>query len=82
MARCHALEQEFFRNLLKQHGSDKEKAETLLKFHKQYIGLYSRIAKRMGVDASYVSRVANGENQSENLRRALLSELGLMQGAA
>ncbi len=47
MARCHALEQEFFRNLL-----------------------------------SYVSRVANGENQSENLRRALLSELGLMQGAA
>ena len=68
---------------LKQHGSDKkEEAETLLNFRKQDIGLYSRIAKRMGVDASYVSRVANGENQSENLRRALLSELGLMQGAA
>ena len=66
----------------KQHGSDKEKAETLLNFHKQYIGLYSRIAKRMGVDASYVSRVANGEHQSEKLRRALLSELGLMQAAA
>src|SRR6266849_10919407 len=46
----------------KQQGSDKEKAETLLNIHKQYIGLYSRIAKRMGVEASYVSRVANGEH--------------------
>jgi hypothetical protein len=70
------------RSQSKQHGSDKEKAETLLNFHKPYIGLYSRIAKRMGVDASYVSLVANGEHQSEKLRRALLSELGLMQGAA
>jgi hypothetical protein len=65
------------------HGPDKEEAETLLDLHKQYIGLYySCIAKRLGVDASYINRVANGEHQSEKLRRALLSELGLMQGAA
>ena len=62
--------------------SQSKQAETLLNFHKQYLGLYSRIAKRMGVDASYVSLVANGEHQSEKLRRALLSELGLMQAAA
>jgi transcriptional regulator with XRE-family HTH domain len=66
----------------KQHGSDKEEAETLLNLHKQYIGLHSRIAKRLGVDASYVSRIANGERQSEKLRLALLSELGLTQAAA
>jgi len=67
----------------KQHGPDKEDAETLLDLHKQYIRLYySCIAKRLGVNASYINRVANGEHQSEKLRRALLSELGLMQAAA
>jgi len=67
----------------KQQGPDKEEAETLLDLHKQYIRLYySCIAKRLGVDASYINRVANGEHQSETLRRALLSELGLMQAAA
>ena len=67
----------------KQHGSDKQEAETLLDLHKQYIRLYcSCIAKRLGVNASYINRVANGEHQSEKLRRALLSELGLMQAAA
>ena len=55
----------------KQHGPDKEEAETLLDLHKQYIRLYySCIAKRLGVDASYINRVANGEHQSEKLRRA------------
>jgi len=68
---------------LKQQVSDKkEEAETLLNFRKQDIGLYSRIAKRMGVDASYISRVANGEYQTEKLRHIFLSELGIMQGAA
>jgi hypothetical protein len=67
----------------KQHGPDKKEAATLLDLHKQYIRLYySCIAKRLGVDASYINRVANGEHQSERLRRALLSELGLMQAAA
>src|SRR5712692_8494510 len=67
----------------KRHGADKEEAETLLDLQKQYIRLYySCIAKRLGVNASYINRVANGEHQSEKLRRALLSELGLMQAAA
>ena len=66
----------------KQHGPGKV-AETLLDLHKQYIRLYyACIAKRLGVDASYINRVANGEHQSERLRCALLSELGLMQAAA
>jgi hypothetical protein len=67
----------------KQHRPDKEEAAILLDLHKQCIRLYySCIAKRLGVDASYINRVANGEHQSERLRRALLSELGLVQAAA
>ena len=67
----------------KQLGPDKEEAMTLPDLNRQSIRLYySGIAKRLGVDASYINRVANGERQSEQLRRALLSGLGLMQAAA
>ncbi len=67
----------------KQHGPDNKEAQTLLDLHKQYIRLYyACIAKRLGVNASYINQVANGEHQSEMLRRALLSELGLMQATA
>lgn len=37
-------------------------------------GLYSRIARQLGVDRSYVSRVARGERRSEPIERALTSE--------
>jgi hypothetical protein len=66
----------------KPHGLDKEESETLLDLHKQTCLYYACIAKRLGVNASYINRIANGEQQSEELRRALLSELGLMQAAA
>jgi len=37
--------------------------------------MYARIAQKLGVDPSYVSRVAKGERQSQEVKRALLSEL-------
>jgi len=40
-----------------------------------YRGIYSRVADRLGVDASYVSRVARGERESKQVRAALDSEL-------
>jgi len=40
-----------------------------------YRGIYSRVADRLGVDPSYVSRVARGERESEKVRAALDSEL-------
>ena len=56
----------------KQHGPDKEEAASLLDLHKQCVRLYySCIAKRLGVDASYINRVANGEHQSEELKTRL-----------
>jgi len=37
-------------------------------------GLYSRVARQLGVDRSYVSRVARGERHSEPVERALTTE--------
>jgi hypothetical protein len=38
-------------------------------------GLYRRVADRLGLDASYVSRVARGERRSETVEDALSREL-------
>jgi hypothetical protein len=40
-----------------------------------YRGLYVRIANKLEVDPSYVSRVARGERQSKEVERALRSEI-------
>jgi hypothetical protein len=37
-------------------------------------GLYSRVARQLRVDRSYVSRVARGERRSEPVENALVSE--------
>ena len=42
-------------------------------------GLYSRIARRLGVDRSYVSRVAKGERRSEEIEKALTAEFDHIQ---
>lgn len=39
-------------------------------------GLYSRVARKLGVDRSYVSRVAAGERRSPAIERAIISEFG------
>lgn len=38
-------------------------------------GLYARVARQLGVDPSYVSRVARGERRSEEISRALEQEM-------
>src|SRR6266568_7576092 len=43
-----------------------------------YRGLYGRVAKRLGVDASYVSRVARGERYSRKIETALREEIDLI----
>ena len=37
-------------------------------------GLYSRVARQLNVDRSYVSRVARGERHSEDVERELSTE--------
>jgi transcriptional regulator with XRE-family HTH domain len=47
-----------------------------LKWHRLHLGLYARVAKRLHVNPSYVSRVARGKRQSDDVKKALLQELG------
>jgi transcriptional regulator with XRE-family HTH domain len=46
-----------------------------IKRYQSYRGLYSRIARELGVDRSLVSRVARGERRSPRVEAALRSEL-------
>ena len=43
-------------------------------------GLYARVAARVGVHPSYVSRVARGERKSPEVVAALLQELRVIRG--
>jgi transcriptional regulator with XRE-family HTH domain len=38
-------------------------------------GLYSRVAKQLGVDPSYVSRVARGQRRNADVESALVAEV-------
>jgi hypothetical protein len=38
-------------------------------------GIYTRVARRLGVHRSFVSRVARGERRSESVEDGLLAEL-------
>ncbi len=38
-------------------------------------GIYGRVAQKVGLDASYVSRVARGERRSEKIEAALEREM-------
>jgi|SRR5438270_1386977 transcriptional regulator with XRE-family HTH domain len=49
--------------------------QSQFKRYQLYRGLYSRVARKLGVDRSYVSRVARGERQSKDIEDALASEL-------
>jgi transcriptional regulator with XRE-family HTH domain len=42
-------------------------------------GIYNRVAKRLGVDPSYVSRVARGERKSAVVEKALADEVRLIR---
>ncbi len=49
--------------------------DSSLKRYRLYRGLYARVARQLGVDRSYVSRVARGERRSPRIEAALKTEL-------
>ncbi len=51
------------------------KGRLLLKRHLLHRGICVRIAKKVRVDASYVSGVASGERKSAEVERAVIVEL-------
>jgi hypothetical protein len=46
-----------------------------LHFASLFRGFYGRVARQLGLDPSYVSRVARGERQSETIEAALEQEM-------
>jgi hypothetical protein len=52
---------------------------TLLRAYVRRRGLFARVAKRLGLDPSYVSRVASGERHSRRITLALDADLNKMQ---
>jgi len=55
-------------------NEDASKVSLVNRYVQCLCGLYSRIARQLGVDRSYVSRVARGERRSEPIERALTNE--------
>jgi hypothetical protein len=55
--------------------SQPESLAKLLRKHRLHDGVYVRVAKSLGVDPSYVSKVASGKIISLGIYRALLKEL-------
>jgi len=45
-------------------------------------GLFARVAKQLGIDPSYVSRVANGTRQNERISQAIEADLKKIHNAS
>ena len=55
------------------------KLQKLKHYIESLCGIYSRIARRLGVDRTYVSRVAKGERRSPQVESALIREFDRTQ---
>ena len=55
------------------------KLQKLKRYIESLCGIYSRVARRLGVDRTYVSRVAKGEGRSPEVEAALLQEFDRSQ---
>jgi hypothetical protein len=58
----------------------REKMPIVNRYVQALCGLYSRIARQLQVDRSYVSRVARGQRHSEEVERALTTEFDRIMG--
>jgi DNA-binding transcriptional regulator YdaS (Cro superfamily) len=54
--------------------SSESKIKKLNRLVEGLCGIYSRVARRLGVHRTFVSRVARGERRSESVEGALVDE--------
>lgn len=64
---------------LRKRNSQTRALQKLLRKHRLHEGVYHCVAKHLGVDPSYVSKVANGKVISLEIYRALEKELQRIQ---
>jgi transcriptional regulator with XRE-family HTH domain len=69
------------KNMAKRSTNGNNNGDAQLQWHRLHLGLYARIAKRLHLNPSYVSRVARGKRQSEDVKKALLQELARINAA-
>jgi transcriptional regulator with XRE-family HTH domain len=55
------------------------KLQKLKRYIDSLCGIYSRIARRLGVDRTYVSKVAKGKRRSPEIETALIREFDRTQ---
>jgi transcriptional regulator with XRE-family HTH domain len=55
---------------------------TLLRAYLAQRGLFARVAKKLGLDPSYISRVANGKRRSKIISQAIEADLNKMHTAS
>ena len=61
--------------IVETNGQDaKHKMSVVNRYVQSLCGLYSRVARQLRVDRSYVSRVARGERHSEAVEQAISTE--------
>jgi transcriptional regulator with XRE-family HTH domain len=56
------------------NNSSRAKIKKLNSLVERVCGIYARVARRLGIHRTYVSRVARGERKSEPVEDALLDE--------
>jgi transcriptional regulator with XRE-family HTH domain len=61
------------------HKKHIAKLQKMKHYIESLCGIYSRIARRLGVDRTYVSRVAKGERRSPEIEAALVQEFDRSQ---
>lgn len=61
------------------NGDNTDSSTTLIPSIALFRGIYNRVAKRLGVDPSYVSRVARGERRSPSVEKALADEVQIIR---
>jgi len=59
--------------------SNTAKLQKLRFYIESLCGIYSRIARRLGVDRTYVSRVIKGERRSPEIEAAVIGEFDRTQ---
>jgi len=61
--------------------SAQTKIQKLNRWVETLCGIYSRVARQLGVHRTFVSRVARGERRSEPVEKALVDEYERVKGS-
>jgi DNA-binding transcriptional regulator YdaS (Cro superfamily) len=62
-------------NRIVKNATEASRKKALLRWHKLHAGVYDRVARKLGVHPSYVSKVIAGRRSSDKVEMAVIAEL-------